>query len=380
MNLYQGWNNSFHAVGDNGVSGTPGYQKPRYDDEGDAAYKPVAEMGGCPADGCEGATMYLLNIEGCVNYRSVDISISDDTLIARIPGNQTSDEPSHGVEDVLVTIIPPGAQAGADGTIAGVIEETMAEADDPGTLQVVEYSRALTDLDASGVYQLSVYGVYKDGERSEVEHISYEVCSTGDTDCDGVPDDGDNSGDDNDNPCAGGETQDCDDNCREVVNPAQNNYDLDDFGTACECNDYAPDAYPGALEICDGLDSDCDGSVPADEADDDGDGYMLCTDDCNDLNQHIFPSNPNTFCDCLGPNPQGVQEDCTGGIDEDCDGLIDNEDSDCGGGGGVCMVSIVAASVNDDYMRFSDIANYLFLLCVFTAGAVLFWKGRRGLG
>jgi hypothetical protein len=46
-----------------------------------------------------------------------------------------------------------------------------------------------------------------------------------------------------------------------------------------DCNDGAATAFPGAVEICDGLDQDCNGA--ADDADADADGYFVC-EDCND--------------------------------------------------------------------------------------------------
>jgi len=85
-------------------------------------------------------------------------------------------------------------------------------------------------------------------------------------------------------------------------------------------------------EICDGIDNDCDGVVPADETDDDGDGYVECTPwggsdptvvgggDCNDAAKLIYPSNPNTYCNCADPDPQGTTEIECNGIDEDCNG------------------------------------------------------------
>ncbi|RME29479.1 MAG: hypothetical protein D6806_01280, partial [Deltaproteobacteria bacterium] len=51
-----------------------------------------------------------------------------------------------------------------------------------------------------------------------------------DTDSDGVPDDGDSSGSSRDNPCTGGNTTGCDDNCQAVPNPDQADRDGDGKG------------------------------------------------------------------------------------------------------------------------------------------------------
>ncbi|MEZ4953746.1 MAG: MopE-related protein [Saprospiraceae bacterium] len=77
-------------------------------------------------------------------------------------------------------------------------------------------------------------------------------------------------------------------------------------GTDCDDNNAA--IHPGAAEICDGLDNDCDGILGADEVDADGDGYMVCEDDCNDGDPTIHPF-AIELCD---------------GIDNDCNGLVDD--------------------------------------------------------
>ncbi len=75
---------------------------------------------------------------------------------------------------------------------------------------------------------------------------------------------------------------------------------------AVDCDDSDPNVYPGALEICDGKDSNCDGFTPANEADADGDGSFVCAGDCDDSDPTRYP---------------GAVELCNG-IDEDCDGIL----------------------------------------------------------
>ena len=88
------------------------------------------------------------------------------------------------------------------------------------------------------------------------------ICPTGcnylgDADGDGVCDDGDESGIVGDNPCADGNTMDCDDNCRYTSNVDQADFDDDTLGDACDnCpNDSNPDQ---ADEDFDGIGDQCD--------------------------------------------------------------------------------------------------------------------------
>jgi len=136
-----------------------------------------------------------------------------------------------------------------------------------------------------------------------------------DTDCDGIADDGDNSGTAGDHPCTGGATLNCDDNCPAVSNPGQGDIDGDGVGDAC---DNCPASYNP-----DQADFDGDQLGDACDADDDNDGFPdMCP-----------PNNPTCMFDCAPKNASifpGVPEVCNDGLDNDCDGTTDSADLDCG--------------------------------------------------
>ena len=88
-------------------------------------------------------------------------------------------------------------------------------------------------------------------------------------------------------------------------------YSVDDG----DCDDGDPSVHPGAEELCDEVDHDCDGEPLADA---DGDGSDVCA-DCDDGDPTVFP---------------GQDEVPYDGIDQDCDGqdLIDLDGDQYAGG------------------------------------------------
>jgi len=105
-----------------------------------------------------------------------------------------------------------------------------------------------------------------------------------------------------------------DDNCNDEQDEGFTDNDTDGFNPPEDCNDNDNTVFPGAPELLDFKDNDCNGLV--DEGfDQDGDGFVTGQEgepdiDCDDTNPKVFP---------------GAQEIFGNDLDDNCDEFIDEE-------------------------------------------------------
>jgi len=236
-------------------------------------------------------------------------------------------------DDSAIGVYPGAAETVADGIdqscSGGDTCYVDADNDDYGTTSTV----ASSDLDCTDSGEASVDTDCDDSDDAQYPGAD-EYCNGEDDDCDGTTDeasavdvatwyldyDGDGYGDDSmtDDACS-----------------APTGYVADDT----DCDDTASGINPGATEICDSIDNDCDGDIDDDDAnldastgstwydDGDGDGYGDAADTaltCDVPSGHV--ANDDDCDDTDGAIKPGATEVCDD-VDNDCDGDIDDADA-----------------------------------------------------
>ncbi|WP_242094542.1 BspA family leucine-rich repeat surface protein [Aestuariivivens sediminicola] len=255
---------------------------------------------------------------------------------------------------------------GVDNDGDGLIDEGFSDTDGDGIADCVDTEECDgLDNDGDGLIDEGVTTTYyadTDGDGFGDANTAIEACTaptgyvTDNTDCDdsnpdvnsdateicnGIDDDCDGLIDDADPDISGQSTWYLDSDADGFGDPANSVLACDQptgyVDDNTDCDDTNANVFPGATEVCDGVDNDCNGQI--DESggtvwyvDADADGYgdvndtgvTSCTQptgtvdnngDCDDTNALVYP---------------GAPEICNG-IDDDCDGLIDDDDPDISG-------------------------------------------------
>lgn len=184
------------------------------------------------------------------------------------------------------------------------------------------------DADGDGYDSADCGGTDCDDTDPNINPGADEVCDGIDNDCDGLVDDADSSVADAstyyldaDNDTYGSPS----DSTQSCTQPE--GYVVD--GT--DCNDDDETVHPGATELCDGQDNNCDAVIPDDEIDDDSDSYVECSIDTNGWDGDPAVIGGEDCNDTDGSIHPGAEDVCGDGVDSNCDGIggpADDEDGD----------------------------------------------------
>ncbi|MEN0063479.1 MAG: putative metal-binding motif-containing protein [Myxococcota bacterium] len=106
--------------------------------------------------------------------------------------------------------------------------------------------------------------------------------------------------------------------------------DNDGFVASMDCDDTRSDVYPGAPEVCDFADNNCDGQVdegfdtrwyPDNDGDGFGDSRQLPVLSCDPIAYYVTDAQD---CDDTTPFVSPIQPEICNGLDDDCDRRFDN--------------------------------------------------------
>jgi large repetitive protein len=254
--------------------------------------------------------------------------IGDDTVTITVDGDL-------GVP-VLTVIHPETGETGREDTPFGFEVEVVDDTDLPEDLLVSlssDVDGPICELDPAGGdsfdceeiltpgLHLLEFDVLDSDDKQASKEVQLLVLKHTEIDDDGdgfTEDQGDCDDDDDDVfPGAPEILNGVDDDCDGIVDEGTEAYDDDGDGFTeldGDCDDANDQVYPGAPEVADGIDNDCDGVVDegTNAYDDDLDGWTEDQGDCDDADPSVNPDKP---------------EICDDGLDNDCSGIENDEDA-----------------------------------------------------
>ncbi|GDX82264.1 hypothetical protein LBMAG42_40750 [Deltaproteobacteria bacterium] len=268
--------------------------------------------------------------DGTVDDSALDVltwyADSDGDTFGDVAATTTAcEEPSGYVaddtdcDDTDATVYPGAAEVAYDGIDQDCNGDDVLDADGDGADASYAGGTDCNDND-DAVYVGAVEAA--DGVDADCDGTVDEGTDWYDDDGDGYTEDGGDCDDSSDtaNPAAVESADGVDEDCDGKVDNGTDAYDDDGDGlseNAGDCNDGDVRQAPTRAEISDnGIDDDCDGSVDGGVSDADGDGYTEAGGDCDEGAATVHPG----------------AEELADAQDNDCDGLVDegtdNDDAD----------------------------------------------------
>ncbi len=271
----------------------------------------------------EGNPKYAQDADGDGVRSDVDCDDADPSTGEPVSWYLDADGDGIGGPDGDTTCAPPADAAAETGDCDDADPEVA-----PGVAELCDG----IDQDCDGVIDngLEVVSAYEDadgdGYGDDGSVVSTCAPPAGTVEVGGDCDDGDPAW------SPGADESDCTDpndyNCDGLV--AYADADTDGWAACVECDDNNPAVSPDGVELCNGLDDDCDGQIDEDVADSttlyadlDGDGFG-------------DPESPSEGCDATGVEDAtdcddtrpttwpGADETCND-VDDDCDGELDED-------------------------------------------------------